>query len=148
LVRDQLFDSVQEVSWLTGACMMVRAEVVKAVGMLDEKFYMYYEDGEWCYRIIKGGWKVVYYPEAEVIHYRGQTSQKRRAEMVHSYYCSRLYFFAKHFSSPTCFCVRTLTICDAILGYIRAVRTPATRNMEMLKAYLSAIKLAFVYRTD
>lgn len=148
LVRDQFFDSVQEVSWVTGACMMVRAEAIGSVGLLDENFYMYYEDGEWCYRIIKAGWKVLYCPQAEVIHYRGQTSRNAPAKTVLSYYESRLYFFSKHFSSATCFIVRTLTICDAILSYFKAVgRKPANRNIAVLRAYIAAIRLAVSYRT-
>ncbi len=147
IVRDQLFDSTQEVSWVTGACMMVRAEAAKTVGLLDEQFYMYYEDGDWCCRIVRAGWKVFYYSEAEVIHYRNQTNRKGAAKMVLTYYRSRLQFFGKHFGLGICLVVRALTVCDAIVSYIKALRrTPAKNKVEILRAYLGAIGLALTYR--
>lgn len=149
LIRDQFFGGSQEVSWITGACMLVRAEAVQKAGMLDENFQMYYEDGEWCYRIIKAGWKVFFFADAEVTHYRGETNKRNAARALSFYYRSRLYFFYKHFDAFTCFAVRVLTIFDAILGYIKlVVRRSALANREVLKAYLGAIKLALTYRPE
>jgi GT2 family glycosyltransferase len=59
----------REVESLTGACLLVRGEVMEQVGLLDERFFMFYEDVEWCYRIRKGGWKVFYVPESQVVHH-------------------------------------------------------------------------------
>ena len=59
----------REVESLTGACLMVRREAMDQVGLLDERFFMFYEDVEWCHRIRKGGWKVYYVPESQVVHH-------------------------------------------------------------------------------
>lgn len=69
-------DSVLEVASVVGACMMVRKEVIESVGLLNENYFLYVEEGEWCYRIRKRGWKIYLTPEAQVIHYcRGSASQ-------------------------------------------------------------------------
>lgn len=59
---------VREVDWVNGACMMVRREVITEVGGLDEGFFIYAEELDWCYRIRQAGWHVWFTPEAEVIH--------------------------------------------------------------------------------
>ncbi len=70
-------DSIaHEVDWVTGAVMMVRREVVDDVGGLDEGFFMYSEELDWCHRICDAGWAIAYTPEAEVIHYGGKSSDK------------------------------------------------------------------------
>jgi GT2 family glycosyltransferase len=105
--------STQEVSWVTGACLLVRSEAVRDVGLLDENIIIYFEDGDWCYRMIKAGWKVVFYPQAEIIHYHGQTRKKHLARDTFITYQSRLYFFSKHYSPLTQHLVRLLTITEA-----------------------------------
>ncbi|HQE92863.1 MAG TPA: glycosyltransferase family 2 protein [Anaerolineae bacterium] len=67
-------DAIQEVDWVTGAAMLTRREVVNQVGGMDESFFMYSEELDWCRRIHDAGWRVVYFPEARVIHYEGQSS--------------------------------------------------------------------------
>ncbi len=73
IVRDHLMmdwnhETVREVDWMLGACMMVRAEAITDVGLMDERFFMYFEDVDWCYRMKQHGWKVVYVPGARMTH--------------------------------------------------------------------------------
>jgi GT2 family glycosyltransferase/lipopolysaccharide/colanic/teichoic acid biosynthesis glycosyltransferase len=56
------------VDWVLGACMLVRRKVVESVGFMDERFFLYFEDVDWCYRIQRAGWKVFYVPEAVMEH--------------------------------------------------------------------------------
>jgi GT2 family glycosyltransferase len=65
------------VPMLSGAALMVKREVFDAVGGLDERFHMYGEDHEWCLRVVRAGWQLVFEPSAKVIHHRGQSSAKR-----------------------------------------------------------------------
>jgi N-acetylglucosaminyl-diphospho-decaprenol L-rhamnosyltransferase len=67
---------VHEVGWVTGAAMLVRRSVIEQVGMLDEAFFMYSEELDWCRRMRDAGWRVVYTPSAEVIHYGGKSSEQ------------------------------------------------------------------------
>jgi GT2 family glycosyltransferase/lipopolysaccharide/colanic/teichoic acid biosynthesis glycosyltransferase len=73
VVRDHLmldFDhaSTREVDWLLGAAMFVRREAVEAVGLMDERFFLYFEDVDWCYRMKQHGLRVYYHPESIVVH--------------------------------------------------------------------------------
>lgn len=61
-----------DVKGLSGACMLVRREAIEQVGLLEERFRMYGEDIDWCYRMRARGWRVCYLPEAQVIHHGGK----------------------------------------------------------------------------
>jgi GT2 family glycosyltransferase len=63
------------VDWVGGACFMVRAEAVREVGLMDEKFFMYSEETEWCHRFAKHGWQTLMIPVLTVTHLGGQSSK-------------------------------------------------------------------------
>ena len=62
--------------WLMGACMMIRREVLEAVGGMDEAYFMYSEELDWQRRINEAGWQVAYLPTAQVVHYTGKSSEQ------------------------------------------------------------------------
>lgn len=66
----------QSVDVLNGWFWLVRKEALDQVGLLDERFFMYGEDIDWCHRFWNGGWKVVYFPDAEAVHYGGASSAR------------------------------------------------------------------------
>jgi len=83
------------VDWVSGACMVVRRSAVKDVGMMDEKFFLYWEDADWCKRMSAKGWKVIYYPHASVVHYAGVCSNKKIRPLL-EFHKSAYYFFCKN----------------------------------------------------
>ncbi len=80
--------------WVTGAGFFVRRRVLDEVGGLDEKIFMYTEEMELCYRIKQAGYEVVYYPEAEIIHYGGKSGTSQLA--VEKEFIGLKYFYQKH----------------------------------------------------
>ncbi len=68
LLMDYDHRETREVDWILGACMMVRRDTVEKIGMMDERFFLYFEDVDWCYRMKQHGWKVFYVPESSMIH--------------------------------------------------------------------------------
>jgi GT2 family glycosyltransferase len=74
--RDLPDDRPSDVDWVTGACIMAPRAVVEQVGGLDEMYFMYSEELDWCRRIKDAGWRVVYFPEAQVIHHIGKSSEQ------------------------------------------------------------------------
>ncbi len=91
-------NEIGEVDALTGAFMMVKREVIDKVGVLDDDFFMYAEDIDWCYRIKAAGWKIIYYPEAEMIHLKGQSSKKKRKyKTIYQFHKTMLQFYNKHY---------------------------------------------------
>ncbi len=85
---------------VVGAFMMVRGEVVDAVGLLDESFFMYGEDIDWAFRIKEAGWKVVYDGRVDVRHYKRESSRQSNRAQV-EFYRSMRVFFRKHYASIT-----------------------------------------------
>lgn len=67
----------RRVPMLSGAALLVRRKVVEEVGGFDERFHMYGEDNEWCLRIVRGGWQMVFQPEAVILHHGAQSSLQR-----------------------------------------------------------------------
>jgi GT2 family glycosyltransferase len=89
-------DVIQPVDWLVGACLLVRRRVYEQVGGLDEGFFMYSEELDWCRRIKDAGWAVVYLPTATVIHHEGKSSQQVvPARHIH-FQSSKVLYFHKH----------------------------------------------------
>jgi len=68
--------SVKDVDWLLGAALMLRRQALEKVGLMDERFFLYFEDTDWCRRFLADGWRVVYFPEAQMHHYHGRLSKK------------------------------------------------------------------------
>jgi len=92
--------SPMEVDWVSGACMLVRREAVNQVGFMDETFFMYWEDADWCRRTWKKGWKVVYFPSSSVIHYVGISSETNIFRSVFEFHRSIFRLFDKHAKAP------------------------------------------------
>lgn len=95
--RDCPDDKVCEVDWVVGAAMLVRWEAYWQVGGLDERsFFMYSEELDWCRRIKAAGWKVIYDPRAQIVHYEGKSSEQVSAQRMIYFNTSKVRYFAKH----------------------------------------------------
>ena len=81
-----------EVNWVSGACLAIRKEVVKRIGLMDEAFFMYGEDMEWCWRAKQNGYEVYYQPAARVIHYSRQSSRQDYRSWIMQYTSGLLRF--------------------------------------------------------
>jgi N-acetylglucosaminyl-diphospho-decaprenol L-rhamnosyltransferase len=95
-VLDEPDDAIVEVDWVTGACLLARRAALDQVGALDDGYFMYSEELDWCRRAKTAGWQVVYYPEARVIHYGGQSSEQVKAFQIIQFNRSKIRYFAKH----------------------------------------------------
>ncbi len=90
------FNETREVDQPMGSCLMLRRETLEDVGILDENFAMFFNDVDLCFRIKKGGWKIYFYPEAKVIHYKGASTRKVKAKMIWLSHLAFYRFFKKH----------------------------------------------------
>jgi len=90
-----------EIDALTGAALLVRESIVREVGLLDEQFFMYGEDLDWCYRIKSYGWRIVYVPEAVVRHHKRAASTKRALPSIRAFYDAMRVFHRKHYAART-----------------------------------------------
>ncbi len=96
LMTDWDHNEIHEVDWLLGACLMIRRELINQIGLLDEKYKMYFEDVDLCYRVKKAGYKIYYYSDADVIHYHRRESAQRFSKKTIWHIQSAIRFFDKH----------------------------------------------------
>jgi GT2 family glycosyltransferase len=96
LLTDWDHASVREVDWVSGACLMVRREAIDRVGLMDEAFFMFNEDVDWCRRMRTAGWAVCYVPDAVVIHDVGASRRKVQARVIYARHLGMIHYFHKH----------------------------------------------------
>ncbi|MBX7076350.1 MAG: glycosyltransferase family 2 protein [Methanobacteriaceae archaeon] len=89
-------NGVYEIDCLVGAFMLVKKDVINQIGMLDEDYFMYGEDIDWCYRIKESGWKIIYFGEVEIVHYKGSSSNKKSFKLIYEFHKSMYIFYKKH----------------------------------------------------
>lgn len=86
-----------EVDWVSGACFMVRRAAYERVGLMDERFFLYWEDADWCLRFRRAGWKVYYVPAASAVHRVGVSRARRPVRSAIDFHRSAYYFYRKHY---------------------------------------------------
>ena len=91
------WDAPAQIEVVSGAFMLLRHKAIYEVGMLDEDFFMYGEDIDLSYRLLQGGWQNWYLPY-DIVHYKGQSTNKSDFRYVHVFYQAMLIFFHKHYS--------------------------------------------------
>jgi len=96
--------------------MIVRAEAIKQVGILDEDYFFFMEETDWCFRMHKTGWKIYHLPEIKVYHLQGQSKEKDPSKAWIEYYRSSYIFFKKHRSVFSYCILRILRVCKLIIN--------------------------------
>jgi len=90
---------IREVDWLYGAALLIRRSLFERIGLLDENFFMYSEDEDLCYRANLNGYKIFYFPKAEIIHLKGKSSKREIKKLLEVFWESKLYYLAKYYPS-------------------------------------------------
>jgi hypothetical protein len=94
--KERNYSEPVEVNSVIGACMMVRRKALDQVGFLDENFFLFLEETDWCYRMKKAGWRIFHVPQAEIYHSQGKSAETVRKRAKVEYFRSRYYFFKKN----------------------------------------------------
>ncbi|MBX4191201.1 MAG: glycosyltransferase family 2 protein [Candidatus Doudnabacteria bacterium] len=96
---DSPIDQEMEVDSVMGAYLMIKKEVVNKIGLLDEEYFMYGEDLDWCWQTKQAGYKVVYYPKSEIIHYKYGSSQSIPFKTIKMAHIAMKIFYRKYYAS-------------------------------------------------
>ncbi len=125
-------DDSLEVDSVVGAYMQVRKECIDAAGLMDEDFFMYGEDLDWCYRIKQAGWRVWYHADVTVYHKkRAASSKSKRAPF--EFWRAMLIFYRKHFRQETALPLHLLILTALLVkggpGLWQEIRHPSTSPM-------------------
>jgi len=139
-------ETCREVDILSGCFWVVRRRALDEVGGLDESFFMYGEDMDWCKRFWKGGWKLAFVPSAEAIHYGGASSSIAPVRFYVERHRADLQYWQKHHSRPAVFCYFLFTCLHLLLrlaGYAVASlfrRSAREAYQYKMKRSLAALK--------
>jgi N-acetylglucosaminyl-diphospho-decaprenol L-rhamnosyltransferase len=94
---DHPADVTQQVDWLVGAALMIRREAWQQVGPLDEGFFMYFEELDWCQRCRAAGWEIHYLPAAQITHHEGKSSEQVMAARTIRFQSSKIRYYRKYY---------------------------------------------------
>jgi GT2 family glycosyltransferase len=103
LLSDWDHASSREVDWLSGACLLVRRVAIAEVGGMDEAFFMFNEDVDWCRRMKLAGWSNAFVAEAEVVHHIGASKSKVAPRVIWARHVGMIHYFRKHHPSNPVF---------------------------------------------
>lgn len=134
-------EEIRDVDWVFGACFMVRKAVIDDVGLLDENLFMYGEEIEWCMRIRKAGWKVMYFPGAKIVHYEGGSTKYaigvKRAVQRKAF--AERYIYHKHHNVLSSFLydllAATMAIVKLVLWGVLALILPNKDSVRKRSSY-------------
>lgn len=132
------FDWEKEADWLMGAALLVRREIFEKIRGFDEQIFMYYDEVEFCFRLKKEGYKIFYYPRAEIIHLWQKSSISGREGPILANYRSLIYFYKKHKSKLDLIILKILLKIKAVTAFGFGL---LTNNQYLKETYEKAIKL-------
>jgi GT2 family glycosyltransferase len=138
------------VDWVQGSCILIRREVIEAIGHLDEDFFLFSEEVDYCYRARCAGFVVYQVPRARIVHYDSTTTHRFVPLKLRGHYLGKMYFLAKHGFIRDLRLVRAwfiaeLLVKSAIRGAGVLVGHPSDAK-ERLQAYLDLIGICATYR--
>lgn len=133
-------DQTHEIEILAGAFMLMRKKVLDEVGLLDETFFMYGEDIDLSYRILKGGYQNYYFADTTIIHYKGESTKKGSLKYVRTFYKAMIIFSKKHFHGEQAFVLTTLL---QVAIYFRALLTLLSNFLK--KIYLPVLDALVIF---
>ena len=128
----------REGDWVMGAALLLRREVYEKIGGLDENIFMYMEEVEWCFRAKKAGFRVYFYPQAEIIHLGRGSSKSGKKEPILQIFRGLIYFYEKHQPSWKKEILLFLLKLKANLSYFLGILTD---NSYLKKTYGEAKKI-------
>jgi hypothetical protein len=141
------YRTVRRLEVLSGACLMMRAACLEEIGLLDESYFMYCEDVDWCLRAERAGWDRIFVPHARIVHHHGASSRSHRPEMVCIYNESRIVYFRKFFGGEAVrqaqrimvFGARLRQIGWGILSLLKPSAREHMKNWSMIAARTAAL---------
>ncbi|MBQ9668776.1 MAG: glycosyltransferase family 2 protein [Prevotella sp.] len=125
------WDEPAQIEVMSGAFCMLRRETLDKVGLLDEDFFMYGEDIDLSYRILKGGYENWYVP-AQIVHYKGESTHKTSYRYVHVFYQAMAIFFRKHYGHLSLLVTLPINLAIYMRAFIALMQMQAQRMRESL----------------
>ncbi len=139
-------DETYEVDAVSGSFMVLRREVYEKIGGLDETFFMYGEDLDWCYRVSQAGYKVYYVHSTKIIHFKGESTKRSSIDEIRTFYSAMQLFVEKHFSSSVT--VEVFLTLGIILRAAVAMASRASVPVFLALVDFVLVNLALIFAED
>ena len=138
-------NTIADVDWITGACVMGPRAVYERIGGLDEGYYMYSEELDWCRRIKDAGWRVVYFPRAQVVHHGGQSSEQAVTARHINFQRAKLRYFRKYHGRMSASVLRLFLLANyawqLALEWLKGLfGSKPTLRRQRVRAYLEVLR--------
>lgn len=138
-------NKVIEVQWTSFACVLIRAEVIEKIGLMDEDYFMYFDDIDYCRRSREAGWKIIHYPFARVVHLRGGSGSVKKDLITRKrppayLYASRSRYFAKFYGIFGLWLANLLWLMGRSISLAREIieqKSPQTCDLEAKDIWLN-----------
>jgi GT2 family glycosyltransferase len=143
LAAKQAIDCTQshDVDWINGACLMVRTDLMRACGGLDEGYFMYFEDVDLCQAIQERGYRIRHLADADIVHLIGRSGERDRTRLNLVWEFSRIRYVEKHFPLFKRWIMKAWIALGAVVRLISAVgRRPSTGNTYSLDMFVSLVR--------
>lgn len=145
-------NDVREVDVLSGAFMFMRRETIEDVGLLDENFFILAEDIDLCYRIKKNNWKIMFNPDAKIIHHIGQSIDRVKMTRLKNAIYSNLLYFQKHHNAFASLSFRVLTSISNLIKTFKWIgrflfKGDKSLSASNIRSHLQAFFLCFTTKT-
>jgi GT2 family glycosyltransferase len=121
-------NQITDVDSVPGAFLLIRRAVVERIGLLDERFFMYCEDEDWCLRAKQGGWRVVYHPAVVVHHAKGSSTRQRRLRMAYHFHRSLILYHRKNIAPHHAKPLNATVYAGIGVGMLRAIAIALLRS--------------------
>jgi GT2 family glycosyltransferase len=123
----QMSESEADVDWVSGACLLLRPELAGKKILFDESFFMYLEDVDLCARVRELGYRILFTPDAEIVHLKGKSVEANSERVALEYRRSQLYFYLKHYGRGKLRLLKGYLLFKLALGWL--VGEPAQRKL-------------------
>ena len=144
-------ESVKEVDWLTGACLLASRKVIQEADLLNESYFLYSEDMDLCFQIKKNGHKIFYIPDVSVMHHQGASSNQDYERNYAQIYKSRYVFFSNNFGPLQAFLLRIIVIIGFIIRLILGtlflwILNDKKKYLRKIKSFFAVLKISFLFK--
>ena len=129
------YERAHQVEHLLGACLLARRAAAEQVGLLDERFFIYFEETDWCYRMRAAGWENWYCPDATVVHHGAHSTSREPERMSAEFYRSQARFYRKHYSPGRLLALKALSVLGVAYWTARTARGLARRRVSPTTAW-------------
>lgn len=121
-------DREMDVDQPMGSALAIRRETVEDVGLLDEEFPIFFNEVDWCYRARQKGWRIMFTPEVEIVHYGGRSTSQVRLSAILESHRSLVRFYRKHYRNRMFWTIYVLVILSIYAGAIVRLGWAALQN--------------------